>query len=86
LNETHLLLFFADSVILLGQNKNRPGVKEKENKVLDVSKGTDQEMNTGKSKGMFMSRNWNTGQNHNIEVVNKSLKILSEFTYLGTKS
>jgi hypothetical protein len=78
-------VFCAEDVILLGQNINRPTIKEKQ-KGSDASKWTDLELNTGTGKGTFMSRNRNAGQNHNIKVVNKSLKVLSEFTYLETKS
>lgn len=41
--------------------------------MLDASKGTDLEIKTSKSKGMFMSHNRNAEQNHSIKVVNKSL-------------
>jgi hypothetical protein len=49
-----------------------------------ASKEIGLEVNTEKITYMVMSRNQNTGQNHNIKTDNKSFERVEEFKYLGT--
>jgi hypothetical protein len=51
--------------------------------VVIASKETGLEVNAEKTKYMAMSRNQNTGHNHNIKIDNKSFERVEEFKYLG---
>jgi hypothetical protein len=62
INETHQLLRYADDVNLLGDN-----IKKK----VDAGKEVGLEVNTEKTKYVILSRNKNTGQNHNIKRANR---------------
>jgi hypothetical protein len=44
----------------------------------------DLEINIEKTKYMLLSRQQNVGQNHNIEIANRSFENVSQFKYLGT--
>jgi hypothetical protein len=82
LNGTPQLLVCADSDDLLGENVNI--TKDKRTKaVLGASNEDGLEVNTQKSKKMFMTRNQTVGQNHNIKVANKSFKTVAKFKILG---
>ena len=39
--------------------------------------------NVGKPKNMFLSRDQNAGQSHNIKIDNSSFERVEEFKYLG---
>ena len=49
-----------------------------------ASKEIGLEVNADKTKYMVMSRDQNTGRNHNIETDNSSFETVEEFKYLGT--
>jgi hypothetical protein len=49
------------------------------------SKDIGLELNAEKTEYIFMSREENAGQYHNIQVGNKSFERVKEFKYLGTK-
>jgi hypothetical protein len=50
---------------------------------LDASKEIGLEVNSEKTKYMFMSRHQTTGQSNYIRVANKSFEKVAKFTYLG---
>jgi hypothetical protein len=62
LNGTHRLLVCADDVNLLGENISI--IKKSKETVLNVSEKVGLEVNSEKTKYMFMSRHQTTGQNH----------------------
>jgi hypothetical protein len=64
LNATHQLLVYADYVNLLGENMNI--IKKNEEALLGASKEIDLEVNSEKTKYMFMSRHQTAGQSNYI--------------------
>jgi hypothetical protein len=72
LNITHQLLVYADDVNLLGENINI--INKNAEALLDVSKEIGLEVNSEKTKYMFMSRHQTAGQSNYIRVANKSFK------------
>ena len=42
------------------------------------------EVNADKTKYMVMSRDWNAGRGHSVQIDNSSIERVEEFKYLGT--
>jgi L-lysine 2,3-aminomutase len=51
--------------------------------LIDASKEVGLEVNTEKTKYMLLSRHQNSGQNHDIEIANRSSENVAHFTRLG---
>jgi hypothetical protein len=77
----HQLLVYADGVHLLGENINN--IKKNAEALLDDSKEIGLEVNSEKSKYMFMSHHQTAGQSNYIRVANKSFEKVAKFKYVG---
>jgi hypothetical protein len=77
LNSTHQLLVYADDVNILGGSIH--SIKKNAEGLMIASKEIGLEVNAEKTKYMVMSRNQNTGHNHNIHIDNKSFERVEEF-------
>jgi hypothetical protein len=73
LNGTHRLLVYTDDINLLGENVNIIK-KNAEAEVLDASKEIGLEVNSEKTKYMFMPRHQTAGQSNYMSVANKSFE------------
>jgi hypothetical protein len=82
LNGTHQLWVYADDVNILGGSIH--SIKKNTETLVVVSKEIGLEVNTEKTKYTLMTRNQNSGQNHNIKIDNKHFERVREFKYLGT--
>ena len=82
LKVTHQFTIYANDVNILGgwwitTKKNTEALAV-------ASKETGLEVNAGKTKYMFMSREQNAGQSHNMTIENSSFEKVEELRYLGT--
>jgi hypothetical protein len=73
LNGTHHLLVYADDVNLLGDNIDT--IKKNTQTLIDAIKEVGLEVNTEKTKYMILFRHRNTGQNRDIKISNRCLKM-----------
>jgi hypothetical protein len=71
---------YGDDVNVLGGSVH--GVKKNTEALVVASKELRLEVNAEKTKYMVMSRNQNAGQNHNINLDNKSFERVEQFKYL----
>jgi hypothetical protein len=82
LNGTHQLLVYADDINLLGEDINI--IKRNSEALMDASKEIGLEVNSEKTKYMFMSRHQTAGQSNYIRVANKCFEKVAKFKYLGS--
>jgi hypothetical protein len=73
LSGTHQLLFCADDVNLLGNNVGT--MKKNTQGLIDTNEKVGMEVNAEKNKYMLLSHYQNAGQNHNMMIAKRSLKM-----------
>jgi retron-type reverse transcriptase len=78
LNGTHQLLVYADDVNLLGENINI--IKKNAEALLDASREVRLEVNSEKTKYMFVSRCQTAGQSNYIRVANKPFEKVAKLS------
>jgi hypothetical protein len=71
---------YADVINSFAENINT--IKKNTEAPLDTSKEVGLQINTEKTKCMFMSHHQNTGQNHNFMMANKSFENVAKFGHL----
>jgi hypothetical protein len=84
LNWAYQLMVYVDDVNLLGDNTDT--IKENTETPIVPSEKVGLEVITEKTKYMLLSRHQNAGQNHDINVVNRSFENVVQFKHLGTDS
>jgi hypothetical protein len=84
LNGTHQLLAHADGVNLLGDNIDT--IKKNTETLIDASKEVGIEVNTEKTEYKYMSLSCqkHEGQNHDINIANRSFQNVAQFKYWET--
>jgi len=82
LNGLHQLLVYADDVSVLGGSVYT--IKENAETLVVAGKEMGLEVNAGKTKYMFMSRDQNSGRSHSIWIDDNSFEMMEELKYLGT--
>jgi hypothetical protein len=81
LNGAYKLLVYADDMNLLGDDI---GTREENIETLiDASTEVDLEVNTEKTKYMFLSRHQNAGQTSDIKTAKRYFENVAQFKYLG---
>jgi hypothetical protein len=82
LNGPRQLLVYADDVNLLGDNVDT--IKKNRGTLIDASKEGGLEVNTEKTKYMFLSHHRNARENHVIKTdKRRSFENVAEFRYLA---
>jgi hypothetical protein len=81
LNGTHQLLVYADDVNPLGDNVD--SIKENMETLIDASKEVGLEVNTKKTKYIWLSCHQNAGQSYDIKIANRCFENVAKFRYLG---
>jgi hypothetical protein len=82
LNSTHKLLVYANDVNILYGSIHT--IKKSTNILGVASTEVGLEVNAERIKYMAISRDQNTGQNHNIKIDNKSFERVDQLKYFGT--
>jgi hypothetical protein len=82
LNGTHQLLVCADDVNLLGDNIDT--IKKKTETLIGGCKEVGLEVNAEKRNYLLLSRHQNAGQNHNINIGDRSFENVAQLKYLRT--
>jgi hypothetical protein len=59
-------------------------IKKNIETLIDANREVDVEVNAKKTKYVLLSHHQNAGQNHNINIANRSFKNVAQFRYLGT--
>jgi hypothetical protein len=83
LNGTHQLLAYADDVNTAGENTNT--INKNTKSLLDASKVVGLEVNPEEIKYMGMPHYQKAGQNHSINMANRSYGDVARFRYFRTK-
>jgi hypothetical protein len=81
LNEIYHFLVYVDDGNLLEDNRNT--VKENTEALIDSSKEAGLELNTNKTKYMFLSCQQNAGKTHNVKITTRSFENVTNFNCLG---
>jgi hypothetical protein len=81
LNGTHQLLAYAD-VNIVGENIDT--IQNNTEDALGVSKEVGLEVNPEKTKYMLVSRCQKAGQEHSMQIANRSFEYVAKFRYLLT--
>jgi hypothetical protein len=81
LNGTHQLLAYTDDVNLLGDNIDT--IKKNMETLTDASTEVGLEINIEKTKYVLLSRHQNVGQNGDIKIANRCLKMCHSSNICG---